>query len=87
MKKQCCFVEFKTNSHTDKTSIYLDTDVIECESAYDYWSAKFKELRNQKLINQSELHKYNQKIINSFYSEWSFSVTIFEVNGRPEDST
>lgn len=85
-EKHGCFVEFQTSSYTDKAAINLDTGEIEYESEFDYWSTKAEELRNQKPINQSELHKYNQKIINSFYAEWSFSVTVFETNSRPEDS-
>ena len=85
-EKHGCFVEFQTRSYTDKAAINLNTEIIEYESEFDYWTAKAEELRNQKPINQTELHKYNQKIINSFYAEWSFSITVFEANGRPKDS-
>lgn len=80
------FVEFKTNSYTDKAAIKLENNAIEYESEYNYWVAKAEQLRKQKPINEIELHKYNQKIINSFYAEWNFSVVVFEANGRPEDS-
>ena len=73
-EKQGCFVEFQTDSHTDKAAIKLNTGEIEYKSEFDYWSTKVGE------------HEYNQKIINSFYSEWNFSVAVFEHNGRPEDS-
>ncbi len=85
-EKQGCFVEFQANSYTDKAAIKLDTGEIEYESEYDYWVVKAEQLRKQKPINESELHKYNQKIINSFYIEYSFSVTVFEADGRPEES-
>ena len=68
------FVEFKTNLYYDKAAINLDTGTIEYESEYDYWCTRIGE------------HKYNEKIINSFYPDWSFSVTCFEANGRPKDS-
>ena len=85
-EKQGCFVEFQTSLYTDKAAINLDTDEIVYESEFDYWTARAEELRKQNPINEDELHKYNQKILNSVYAEWSFSVTIFEANGRPEDS-
>lgn len=85
-EKQGCFVEFQTELYSDKAAIKLDTGTIEYETEYDYWVEKAEQLRKQKPINENELHKYNQKIINSFYSEWSFSITVFEANGRPEDS-
>ncbi len=73
-EKQGYFVEFQTNSYTDKAAINLDTGVIEYESEFNDWSTKIGE------------HEYNQKIINSFYAEWSFSVAVFEHDGRPKDS-
>lgn len=74
-EKQGCFVEFQTSSYTDKAAIKLKTGEIEYESEFDYWSTKVGE------------HEYNQKILNSFYAEWNFSITVFEANGRPEDSS
>ena len=85
-EKQGCFVEFQTSSHADKAAIKLNTGEIEYESEYDYWVAKAEYLRKQKPINEVELHKYNQKIINSFYVGYSFSITVYEADGRPEDS-
>lgn len=73
-EKQGCFVEFQTYSYADKAAIKLDTGEIEYKSEYDYWSSRVGE------------HYYNQKILNSFYAEWNFSVVVFEANGRPEDS-
>ena len=73
-EKQGCFVMFETVSYADKAAINLDTGVIEYESEYDYWSTKIGE------------HEYNQKILNSFYAEWNFAITVFEANGRPKDS-
>jgi len=86
-EKQGCFVEFKTNSSVDNAAIKLDTNEIVYEKEYDYWSEKAEYLRKQKPINESLLHEYNQKILDSaFYAEWHFSVTIFEANSRPKDS-
>lgn len=85
-EEQGCFVEFQTSTYTDKAAIHLDTGLIEYESEFDYYAAKAEELRNQNPINENELHKYNQKIIDSSYPYWSFSVTVFEADGRPEDS-
>ena len=85
-EKQGCFVEFQINLYTDKAAIKLETGEIEYKSEYDYWVAKAEQLRKQKPINEVELHKYNQKIINSFYVGYSFSITVFEADGRPEDS-
>jgi len=86
-EKQGCFVEFKTNSSVDNAAIKLDTNEIVYEKEYDYWCEKAEYLRKQKPINESLLHEYNQKILDSaFYAEWHFSVTIFEANSRPKDS-
>ena len=78
---------FETVSYTDKAAINLDAGTIVYESEFDYWSEKAEYLRKQTPINENELHKYNQKILNaSFYAEWSFSIVVFEANGRPEDN-
>ena len=73
-EKQGFFVEFQTPKHTDKAAIKLTTGEIEYESEFDFWSTQIGK------------HEYNQKIINSFYAEWNFSVTVFEADGRPEDN-
>lgn len=81
------FVKFETISYIDKAAINLDTGVIVYEREFDNWSAKAEYLRNQKPINEYELHKYNQKILDSaFYAEWNFAISLFEADGRPEDS-
>lgn len=85
-EKQGCFVEFQTRTYTDKAVVHLDTGKIEYESDYDYYVEKAEELRNQKPINENELHKYNQKILDSSYPYWSFSVSVFEIDGSPKDS-
>lgn len=85
-EEQGCFVEFQTSLYTDEAAIKLDTGEIEYESEYDYWVERAEILRKQTPINESELHKYNQKIINSFYVNWAFSVAVYEIDGKPEDS-
>lgn len=85
-EKQGCFVEFRADSYSDKAAINLNTDTIDYESEYDYYVEKAERLRKQTPINETALHECNQKILNSLYPEWSFSVTVFEANGRPEDS-
>lgn len=85
-EKHGCFVEFQTRSYADKAAIKLDIGEIEYESEFDYWTAKAEELRKQNPINENLLHEYNQKIINSFYVGYSFSIAVFENDGCPEDS-
>lgn len=86
-EKQGCFVEFQTSTYTDKAAVHLDTGAIDYESEFDYYTEKAEELRNQNPINQEELHKCNQEILNSSYADWHFAIVVFEANGRPEDSS
>ena len=85
-EKQGCFVEFQTSTYTDKAAIHLDTGDIDYESEFDYYTEKAEKLRNQKPINQEELHKCNEKILNSSYPDWHFAIVVFEADGRPEDN-
>lgn len=85
-EKQGCFVEFQTNTYADKAAVHLDTGVIDYESEFDYYTEKAEKLRNQTPINQEELHKCNEKILNSSYAGWHFAIVVFEADGRPKDS-
>ena len=74
-EKQGCYVEFQTNTYSDKAAIKLDTNEIVYKSEYDYWSTRIGE------------HKYNQKILDSaWFAGYQFSVAIYENDGRPDDS-
>ncbi len=73
--EQGCYVEFRTKTYTDEAAIKLNTGEIVYESEYDYWSTRIGE------------HEYNKKILDSaWYAGYSFSVAVYENDGRPKDS-
>ena len=83
-EEQGCFVKFKTKSSRDEAAVRLDTQKIDYESEFDYYTARAETLRQQKPINEEELHKCNQKILDSLYAEWGFTVAAMKANGETE---
>lgn len=77
-EKQGCYVEFKANNSTDAAAVHLTTGKIDYKSEFNYYSEEAKRLRSQTPINEQKLHECNQKILNSSYAEWSFSITVIE---------
>ena len=77
-KKQGCYVEFKANISANAAAVHLDTEEIDYKSEFNYYSEEAKRLRTQTPINEQKLHECNQKILNSSYAEWSFSITVIE---------
>ncbi len=77
-EKQGCYVEFKVNNSADAAAVHLSTGQIDYKSEFDYYSMEAKRLRTQTPINEQKLHECNQKILNSSYAEWSFSITVIE---------
>lgn len=77
-ENQGCYVEFKANNTADAAAVHLSTGKIDYKSEFNYYSEEAKRLRVQTPINEQKLHECNQKILNSSYAEWSFSITVIE---------
>lgn len=77
-EKQGCYVEFEANNSADAAAVHLTTGKIDYKSEFNYYSEEAKRLRSQTPINEQKLHECNQKILNSSYAEWSFSITVIE---------
>ena len=74
-EKQGCLVEFTSNSSRDIAAVHLDTGNIEYQSEFDYYSERAEQLRKQKPINEQELRKCNQKILEcSDLIGWKFTL-------------
>ena len=81
---QGCFVEFAARGSFDEAAVHLDTEDIDYKSEFEYYSERAEKLRAQTPINESELHKCNQEILNSSYAEWNFTIAIMEADGETE---
>lgn len=78
-EKQGCFVKFKTKTSSDEAAVRLDTQKVDYKSEFKYYSDMVK-----KNISKTQLHKYNQKILNSLYVDWGFTITVMNANGETE---
>ena len=77
-------MEFNSKSSTDIAAVHLDTGKIEYQSEFDYYSNKVEKLRKQKPINEQELHKCNQKILEcADLTGWKFTLTL---NGATKEN-
>lgn len=83
---QGCFVEFTTEGSFDAAAVHLDTGDIDYKSKFNYYSEKAERLRAQSPINETELHKCNQEILNSSYAEWNFTVAVMKADGTVESN-
>lgn len=83
-EEQGCFVKFKTKTSRDEAAVRLDTHKVDYKSEFNYYSDRAETLRQQKPINETELHKCNQKILESLYAEWGFTVAAMKSNGETE---
>lgn len=81
---QGCFVEFTAGGSFDEAAVHLKTEDIDYKSEFEYYSEKAERLRAQTPINETELHKCNQEILNSSYAEWNFTIAIMEADGEDE---
>lgn len=82
--KQGCLVEFETKNSVDIAAVHLDSGKVEYQSEYDYYSTRAEKLRKQSPINEQELHKCNQKILEcSDLISWKFSV---KLNGATDEN-
>ena len=79
-----CFVEFTAGGSFDEAAVHLDTEDIDYKSEFEYYSEKAERLRAQTPINETELHKCNQEILNSSYAEWNFTIAVMEADGENE---
>ena len=83
---QGCFVEFTAKGSFDEAAVHLDTEDIDYKSEFDYYSMEAKRLRTQTPINETELHKCNQEILNSSYAEWNFAIAVMEADGKTKSN-
>ncbi len=83
---QGCYVEFTSDGKSDAAAIHLDTEVIDYKSEFEYYSDKATQLRKENPINETELHKCNQKILSSSYSEWHFAITVLESENKTSNN-
>ena len=83
-EKQGCLVEFETETSIDIAAIHLDTGKIDYKSEFNFYSDKAERLRKQRPIDEQELHKCNQKILESSYADWSFTIAVMKANGETE---
>ena len=82
--KQGCLVEFETKNSVDIAAVHLDSGKVEYQSEYDYYSTRAEKLRKQSPINEQELHKCNQKILEcSDLISWKFSI---KLNGATDEN-
>ena len=81
---QGCFVEFTAGGSFDEAAVHLDTEDIDYKSEFEYYSERAERLRAQTPINETELHKCNQEILNSSYAEWNFTIAVMEADGETE---
>ena len=82
--KQGCLVEFTSKASTDVAAVHLDTGKIEYQSEFDYYSNMAEKLRKQKPINEQELHKCNQKILEcADLTGWKFTISL---NGATKEN-
>lgn len=83
---QGCFVEFTAGGSFDEAAVHLDTEDIDYKSEFEYYSEKAERLRAQTPINETELHKCNQEILNSSYAEWNFTIAVMEADGKTKSN-
>lgn len=83
-EEQGCFVKFKTKSSRDEAAVRLDTKKVDYESEFNYYSDRAETLRQQNPIDETELHKCNQKILDSLYAKWGFTIAAMKYNGETE---
>ena len=84
--KSGCFAEIKTGEYTDVAAIQMDSEAVDYESEFDFYSILAEQLRKQNPINETALHECNNKILNSAYAEWHFEIVAFEANGTLEEN-